>query len=327
MDTKPTIKNFLIVIMPALLAVFVIFFLVMPKVRENRENQEENRENRENKEENKENQEKIIGGERDAYNCLGPAGFTYNKELDACVREWELENDTQRQAVKTAIEYLPVDPSGNRYTVAKLISMRCPGCFMLTMELNGERTKVTIDNWEVIETSEDMLRGDGDATAGPVGMSPEACTGMSGRVVNIVGDETCRENEALIGDVVGFISPNICCLPNEEISQIDSFEKCANAGFPIMESYPMQCRTPNGKTFTQEIVMSEKVARSIAETSDSCMSEGSISALETHNTDTQTWWFTLEPNEPKQECKPACVVSEKTQTAEINWRCMGLIIE
>ncbi|MBU2575798.1 hypothetical protein KKF64_01795 [Patescibacteria group bacterium] len=36
MDTKPTIKNFIVVILPAVLVVFVIFFLVMPKVRENR---------------------------------------------------------------------------------------------------------------------------------------------------------------------------------------------------------------------------------------------------------------------------------------------------
>ncbi len=37
MDTKPSIKNFLVVVLPALLTVFIIFFLVMPKVREGRE--------------------------------------------------------------------------------------------------------------------------------------------------------------------------------------------------------------------------------------------------------------------------------------------------
>jgi len=36
MDTKPTIKNFLVVILPSLLTVFIIFFLIMPQVRENR---------------------------------------------------------------------------------------------------------------------------------------------------------------------------------------------------------------------------------------------------------------------------------------------------
>jgi len=30
---------------------------------------------------------------------------------------------------------------------------------------------------------------------------------------------------------------------------VSSFEQCAAAGFPIMESYPEQCRTPDGRTF------------------------------------------------------------------------------
>ena len=35
--------------------------------------------------------------------------------------------------------------------------------------------------------------------------------------------------------------------------QVSSFEECKNAGYPIMESYPEQCRTPDGKTFTENI--------------------------------------------------------------------------
>ena len=30
---------------------------------------------------------------------------------------------------------------------------------------------------------------------------------------------------------------------------ISSFDDCARAGHPIMESYPAQCRTPDGRTF------------------------------------------------------------------------------
>lgn len=36
-------------------------------------------------------------------------------------------------------------------------------------------------------------------------------------------------------------------------AQINSFEECAAAGYPIMESYPEQCRTPDGRTFTRKI--------------------------------------------------------------------------
>lgn len=33
---------------------------------------------------------------------------------------------------------------------------------------------------------------------------------------------------------------------------ISSFQECADAGYPIMESYPEQCRTPDGRTFVNE---------------------------------------------------------------------------
>lgn len=31
-----------------------------------------------------------------------------------------------------------------------------------------------------------------------------------------------------------------------------SFNDCANAGYPVMESYPRQCRTPDGRLFAEE---------------------------------------------------------------------------
>jgi len=34
---------------------------------------------------------------------------------------------------------------------------------------------------------------------------------------------------------------------------ITDFESCAAAGYPVMESYPEQCRTPDGQTFTRDI--------------------------------------------------------------------------
>jgi hypothetical protein len=38
----------------------------------------------------------------------------------------------------------------------------------------------------------------------------------------------------------------------QRILSIGSFEECALAGYPIMESYPEQCRTPDGRTFVNE---------------------------------------------------------------------------
>lgn len=32
---------------------------------------------------------------------------------------------------------------------------------------------------------------------------------------------------------------------------VNSFEECASAGYPVLESFPEQCRTPDGRTFTR----------------------------------------------------------------------------
>ncbi len=37
---------------------------------------------------------------------------------------------------------------------------------------------------------------------------------------------------------------------------ITTFEECAAAGYPILESYPEQCRTPDGKSFTKVVTAS-----------------------------------------------------------------------
>lgn len=39
--------------------------------------------------------------------------------------------------------------------------------------------------------------------------------------------------------------------PNLE--EIKSFEDCVNAGYPVMESYPRQCRVPDGRVYAEEI--------------------------------------------------------------------------
>ncbi len=40
---------------------------------------------------------------------------------------------------------------------------------------------------------------------------------------------------------------------NTALPMINSFEECAAAGYPIMESYPEQCKTPDGRNFVREI--------------------------------------------------------------------------
>jgi len=38
-----------------------------------------------------------------------------------------------------------------------------------------------------------------------------------------------------------------------KVAQINSFEECVQADYPILESYPEQCRTPDGRSFTRQI--------------------------------------------------------------------------
>jgi hypothetical protein len=40
---------------------------------------------------------------------------------------------------------------------------------------------------------------------------------------------------------------------NKKISAINDFDACAAAGYPIKESYPEQCRTPDGMSFSRNI--------------------------------------------------------------------------
>src|SRR3989344_4620306 len=42
---------------------------------------------------------------------------------------------------------------------------------------------------------------------------------------------------------------------DRENSFINSFEECVAAGYPVMESYPEQCRTPDGMLFIRNIVL------------------------------------------------------------------------
>ena len=70
--------------------------------------------------------------------------------------------------------------------------------------------------------------------------------------------------------------------------------------------------------------MGLKEARSIASISP-CSEKGTVSSEGTYNSNSKTWWFDLAVKDEfkQQGCSPACVVSEGTKTAEINWRCTG----
>lgn len=68
--------------------------------------------------------------------------------------------------------------------------------------------------------------------------------------------------------------------------------------------------------------LSEPEARAIAE--KSCIKGGEALGPGGYNENSKAWWFDANLNATREGCNSACVVSEGTKTAEINWRCTGL---
>ena len=91
-------------------------------------------------------EEPMIGGQRDSNGCLGPAGYNYDEEIQACTRDWELD-DQQKQAAQIAVEEV-----GSQYalTVVEVISYKCEGCFDVELiDEEYQQTTVTISFWEI----------------------------------------------------------------------------------------------------------------------------------------------------------------------------------
>jgi len=107
-------------------------------------------------------QPEAIGGERDKYGCLGPAGYSYSEDIGACVRTWEIDDEGKTRAAKAAVDYVVDNDMMDRFalTVTGFDVMRCGG-EAPTRCVGGynvylERTYDTIErkvahlgNWEV----------------------------------------------------------------------------------------------------------------------------------------------------------------------------------
>jgi hypothetical protein len=68
--------------------------------------------------------------------------------------------------------------------------------------------------------------------------------------------------------------------------------------------------------------LSYQEAVKIAQSSE-CVQQGQLKGTHLCNENTGTWWIDLDIDKPG--CSPACVVNVSDKTAEINWRCTGLI--
>jgi hypothetical protein len=135
----------------------------------------------------------MIGGQRDEHGCLGPAGYSWNQTIGACVREWELD-ESQRKAAEIA-----VDEAGyaKGTTIIEVETLRCPGCFNVKLEkgmTSGENiVNVNIVNWEasVAEENPDIAACPADAKLCPDG----SAVGRTGPNCEFAPcpEETCKD--------------------------------------------------------------------------------------------------------------------------------------
>lgn len=87
---------------------------------------------------------------------------------------------------------------------------------------------------------------------------------------------------------------------------------------PITEPLPSpsSSHTPGPEISESEAI--QKAQKSI------CVEAGTLTNNAYYNPNSQTWWIDL--NLDKPGCSPACVITA-SGSAEINWRCTGLITE
>ncbi len=118
------------------------------------------------------NTEKPIGGERDVNGCLGPAGFSWDSEIGACVRQWEMKDGSTRRAAKIA-----VDSVGQSYalTVSSYEVLRCPGCYDIQLAAEDTVSTVAVRNWEATGQSTPGSGSEEPVSEPPVVVGPKSC--------------------------------------------------------------------------------------------------------------------------------------------------------
>ena len=94
--------------------------------------------------------EKLIGGERDENGCLGPAGYSFDEEVNACTRSWELDQE-QTQAAKAAVAF--VGPSKG-LTVVSVEKAAEDNFFVFLQKDDLPQEKIEVKNGQVVETEE-----------------------------------------------------------------------------------------------------------------------------------------------------------------------------
>ncbi len=145
---------------------------------------------------------------------------------------------------------------GRRTLIAALI-----GIFVLASlavaaasgNLGGGDDDFQVDSAEPSSTGDPTGEGNADAPEPDQVDPPAAVSGANppaagGNASSPVGPDT-----PVSSDDTPRPAPTVIADPPSAFSGIRNFEQCAAAGYPVMESYPEQCRTPDGRLFVRVI--------------------------------------------------------------------------
>ncbi len=89
-----------------------------------------------------------VNDERDSKGCLTSAGYSWNDNINACIKEGELD-ETQREAARIATNYVGFEEG---ISVTDVIKQDCYGCFEIKFSnADSEFKTVLLKNWKVSE--------------------------------------------------------------------------------------------------------------------------------------------------------------------------------
>ncbi len=257
----------------------------------------------------------VIGGDKDDHGCLIAAGYQWCPSEQKCVRAWEEYCEELKEQFKID-SFESCIAAGN--PVMESYPRQCnDGTTTFTEEINqpleenlnpGDAHYCTEEEKaaQICTMDYTPVCGDDDIT---YGNGCGACA--SGKVDSYIMGECSSdgsdssEGPKECGICPQFVSPGPeFCKEGRILSgQVDD---CGC-------NMPPQCITSS---------LTEEEALIIAQESE-CVEEGQLTDRVSYNENTLTWWIDLDAEKPG--CSPACVVSEATGMAEINWRCTGLI--
>lgn len=91
----------------------------------------------------------MIGGDRDEYGCLGSAGYEWDEEINACIRNWELD-ESQRKAARIAVDSIGYEEG---LTIIQVQTIKCPGCFTIEIKKGRDIIKINLQDYKVVKKS------------------------------------------------------------------------------------------------------------------------------------------------------------------------------